>query len=693
MSLYFRWLFIVTLFLIVASVSGRESVDEIESVIPDPTALQPIAKFKLTNSNSKLVGGDSVEKGTVSSCNGRVPADQTIANFTAISTFYQNSCYTDGRYNHRDFLFTAGQLQGSEGNSYQAITVDPPKKKATNFLASHHVLAYQFQEPVSHYIYQYDRGNLSLIAEVASSDVKVGEWYNFQAIDLSKLGQATTFVIVPKNPLSIYHTLNDRTLGAKITDTKWGGFEKRIIKVAGKPFDTVLDYTAGPADHENLYGTHRQFFFLSKSDKSALIVYQDKTTGNIQFVELDHQLKAVNEMAVTKTKEVLAAAAIDDQNQVYLLQISQGNNATFRLQKLSADGRVIANKTFNTGPQELNIYKYADNLIKSSNISVMSVNQGKVAVIVSRTMNKSSDGLNHQGAIAVIFDANSLNLIKNLGQTSGHSFGNFLINDDDGFVAIDLGDNYPRGVHLHRLDENRKVGRVVFSFKTEHGNTAKSPSGASYPWYSEISSPSKKYYQWSNDNRTYTEIGGLAKASNGYIVVFATEFPQLRNDRAISSAGSKLNDPRNLAAVYVTHDFQNVKQSGNYVVDDLMIWRGNVAESKFYDFGGRVNKQRNVGAVQLTNYTSTDKNVSRPKLASIGENRNLVIYEEWSINSYRTTWAVEFNDSGKVVRTQELGPLWRLNRQDDLYFVNGRLISVSGSRANKTIEINSILIE
>ncbi|MBW7858171.1 MAG: hypothetical protein H3C43_07765 [Leptonema sp. (in: Bacteria)] len=693
MNISFRRLFIPILFFIVGSVSGRESVDEVENLATEPIALQPIAKFKITNSDSKLIRGDSTEKGSVSSCNGKVSADQTLANFTAISTFYQNSCYTDGRYNHRDFLFTAGQLQGSEGDSYQTITIDPPKKKAVKFLASHHVLAYQFQKPVAHYIYQYDRGNLSLVAEVASSDIKIGEWHKLQSIDLSQLGQAVTYVVVPQNPLSIYHTLNDRTIGAKITDTKWGGFEKRIIKVSGKPFDTLLDYTAGPADHENLYGVHRQFFFLEKSDKSALIVYQDKTTGNIQFVELDHQLKAINEKTVVKTKEVLAATAIDDQSQVYLLQISQGNNATFKLQKLSADGRVMANKTYNTGPSELNIYKYADNLIKSNNISAMSVNQGKVAVIVSRTMNKSADGLNHQGAIAVVFDANSLNLIKNLGQTSGHSFGNFLINDGNGFVAIDLGDNYPRGVHLHRLDENRKASRVVFTFKTEHGNTPKSPAGVSYPLYTEISSSSKKYYQWSNDNRTYTEIAGLAKALNGYIVAFATEFPQLRNDRASSLGGSKLNDPRNLAAVYVTHDFQNVKQSGNYVVDDLMIWRGNVAESKFYDFGGRANNQRNVGAVQLTNYTSTDKNVSRPKFVSIGENRNFVIYEEWSATSYRTTWAVEFNNSGKVVKTQEFGPTWRLNRQDDLYFVNGRLISISGSGANKTIEINSILIE
>ena len=42
-------------------------------------------------------------------------------------------------------------------------------------------------------------------------------------------------------------------------------------------------------------------------------------------------------------------------------------------------------------------------------------------------MTKSTDGLNHQGAYAAVFDATTLKPIKQFGQTSGHSFANSLI--------------------------------------------------------------------------------------------------------------------------------------------------------------------------------------------------------------------------------------------------------------------------
>jgi hypothetical protein len=45
-----------------------------------------------------------------------------------------------------------------------------------------------------------------------------------------------------------------------------------------------------------------------------------------------------------------------------------------------------------------------------------------VGLMIPRTMLKGADGLNHQGCIAVTFDPVTLEVIKNFGQTSGHSF-------------------------------------------------------------------------------------------------------------------------------------------------------------------------------------------------------------------------------------------------------------------------------
>lgn len=87
-------------------------------------------------------------------------------------------------------------------------------------------------------------------------------------------------------------------------------------------------------------------------------------------------------------------------------------------------------------------------------------------------MTMSNDGLNHQGGYAAIFDSNTLKMIKGFGQTSGHSFSHCLIPNTvkkEGFLGIDLGDNYPRGVHHWEFDRDQINFKILYSFKTLHG--------------------------------------------------------------------------------------------------------------------------------------------------------------------------------------------------------------------------------
>lgn len=77
---------------------------------------------------------------------------------------------------------------------------------------------------------------------------------------------------------------------------------------------------------------------------------------------------------------------------------------------------------------------------------------------------------------------------------AGHSFANSLVlSPSGGFLAMDLGDNYPRGVHLHRFpfapgdDDESRQGRVVYEFKTAHGKSPTSPAGVEYERYDGIS--------------------------------------------------------------------------------------------------------------------------------------------------------------------------------------------------------------
>ena len=65
------------------------------------------------------------------------------------------------------------------------------------------------------------------------------------------------------------------------------------------------------------------------------------------------------------------------------------------------------------------------------------------------------------------------------------------VSSDGKFTGCDLGDNYPRGILFWTFDDKNKKQKLVYSFKTYHGTTAKSPAGANYPAYKEISGGGK----------------------------------------------------------------------------------------------------------------------------------------------------------------------------------------------------------
>jgi len=125
-------------------------------------------------------------------------------------------------------------------------------------------------------------------------------------------------------------------------------------------------------------------------------------------------------------------------------------------------GKVVKEMKLATDQPNLNVWNFQTcKLVLSGNF---------IGMIITRSMTKHTDGLNHQGGLAAVFDAQTLQLTKNHGQTSGHSFGSSLMLRSDGkFMGMDLGDNYPRGIRCWNFDEKSIQHRTVYSFKTQHG--------------------------------------------------------------------------------------------------------------------------------------------------------------------------------------------------------------------------------
>jgi len=296
---------------------------------------------------------------------------------------------------------------------------------------------------------------------------------------------------------------------------------------------------------------------------------------------------------------------------------------------------------------------------------------GMVGAVLARTMTRGGDNLNHQGAIAIVLDASTLEVVRNHGQTSGHSFGNSMILSRAGeFLSMDLGDNYPRGINLVSFTEQArsKSSFVVYNFKTHHGQKATSPAGATYPEYTEISTAETTYYKWSNDNYVYTELGhaGVVEVDDGFLVFFSGERPPLDSSRV----GAVLNEARNVGFVKVGKDL-SLRE---------VLSPGGTQTGGYYSFGGRWLDQENRGINFLTNLNGIEESASRLKTARLAGGAILLYWEVWTRTAYRYAQMAVVTEDG-ILRE---GP-WKLDYpmrlaiQDDLRVRGGRAIAYAGA--------------
>ncbi len=522
-----------------------------------------------------------------------------------------------------------------------------------------------------------------------------GDFVPVGDLTASDITGSKIYAFVPSTQkFNLYNKLGEGVEGARLAKTDLGDLLEYRFTVSATPFDTASDYASGPASAANRYGQNRKYFLLPPVDGKLGAVWQDQSSADLFLTWWSKdRLEATHAKLPGTSAEVLAAATSDASGNIYYLTIETGDGApdtarTATLFKADKAGKQLAKVTPNTAKSGgLNMVQFASGILSNRYAGTLRVSGSKLGLMLGRKMHKSSDGLNHQGGIAVVFDASTLGLIKNHGQTSGHSFGNvMMVNSAGKFIGIDLGDNYPRGVNLHRFDESKRQSRVVYTFKTRHGKTANNPAGKSFPKYDEASKGGTTYYQWSNDNDTYTELGGVVAVSSGYLVIFAGEQKPLDN----SKVGQNLNTPRNIGFVLVREDFENATKSDrNVVPDDLVLSDGAEEKGGFYTFQGKWSEQRNKGVSWLTSYATTDDNASRLKVAALPGGEVLILWEVWSAKAYKGTWALKVDGKGKAKGSPvSLGKQVRLGRRcEPLVTSGGDVILPAGDKTNKLLKL------
>lgn len=186
---------------------------------------------------------------------------------------YQNGCWTDGRYNHKDFSIQPGMV-----GSAKAYQISGYKTKAKNFQASKNTIWLSFPKQGAYKVYSLAKNTLQEIAAVTSPKANTFVKINNLLADAKPI----TLVVAPASTrLSAWPQLASGAEGAIVfQDSTFKVTARRWDVSVGQPHDPSKEFQRGPAYWGYRYGTAKYFFAVSNNGKEG-VVWQDPKTSKI----------------------------------------------------------------------------------------------------------------------------------------------------------------------------------------------------------------------------------------------------------------------------------------------------------------------------------------------------------------------------------------------------------------------------
>lgn len=479
------------------------------------------------------------------------------------------------------------------------------------------------------------------------------------------------------NSVSLPMPWNQRWLEARsvtMVETRTGTAPNLVVSTAA-PFDTA----DAKSEHLSFHAENPQLLVIPLND-SYFVAWQKYQSGGPTNPMLSRFDPAPAGGGYTKawektlSLELLGGFTIEPSNQgLYVLTTKKEDlsneldSTTYRagvveLARFDHEGnelwrRDVNNAEFLGEPVD---GKY-ENAIFSPMISgTGSVVAGGGKLLISVSSNSLPDyriNSRHQGARYIVADLDG-NGQKTVGGPSWrHSFDQRVRFDGQDFLFMDLGDAgwYMPGAGIAL----RKIKPT--------------PTGATLP---ENLEGTYIYARLSDltdgSNSSFTSMGDVLPGKDGYVALFSSERRNDTNPR--NSFNQPVLEPRNLALVHVTKDFDQVRESrwgdasspprqGNVVINEAnepaLI---NITPSVVDSEGETLTVTRpdkpgksfvQTGVVWLTNY-STGTTVERPKLLPVGDNQYACLWEEWSYLgstlTYQSTQAMLVDERGTILK-------------------------------------------
>jgi len=345
------------------------------------------------------------------------------------------------------------------------------------------------------------------------------------------------------------------------------------------------------------------------------VIWKDEAAGTVQATWMSPDMKGADTQTIYSTPAHLAAVACDETNNELIMLLGfGGGNARFVKVSSTTGDIVYETETFWAGDR-LGIKSF-DSLTSMASMA-WNVEAGIVGLVLSGSFTHG-----HQGAWRSMINATTLDVMGAGRQTSSHNLGNTVdVASDGSFLSMQLCDNFPRGISIHRFTTSSSSRIVPYRIKT-CGN---------------------------NCNNVYTELAhpGVVEASDGLVLFFAGEREPLDEDPSL--VASVLNVGRNVGFVKVGKDLteKQVLSPGETEVDS----KGNM----------------NQGINWLTNFTDLETSASRVKTARLEAGKTFLYWEVWSRSVYQYTQVMVVDDTGMPLTAPFIVPsVVALSYSDDM---------------------------
>ncbi|MEM1228716.1 MAG: PA14 domain-containing protein [Planctomycetota bacterium] len=443
------------------------------------------------------------------------------------------------------------------------------------------------------------------------------------------------------------------------------------------PFDANREDQTGPASWSGNYGKTPEII-VSSNGSSLDVLAQDydaetewnavlfrivPTTEGYAISQIHNDLPMLDRIMGLDTDE--------EGNRYYATGVAEGSRVNphypaletyrtdvVRVVKLDDKGDVLFNTDLDIARKEAddNALMIVNPMVAGS--SRLAVGDGEIAIVHSTNTDPDWNiaGVRHQMARSTRLDAGTGDVTRASTIWVSHSFDQRLLHDGEGMIEMHLGDAYPRSIVV-ASDYEAQPGNVhskslpLFDIKGELG-----------------------------ENNTWTRLGDVVAVTDpsyGHMALFSTEKSSTTDP--LSDQAGLISGPRNLAITRFN------KEDGS--IDPNLPDRLTVTSN------GEVHENR---LRWLTEYSSeSGLHAERPKIVRIGENENIVLWEQWEIAGsteiFHGVFGLVIDDHGQTVQEASLiTKNHHLHRGDDAFLLDSQAGWMTGNATEESLQIHLV---